>query len=110
MSKRSGGGISIGTILMLVFLWNALFDDDTDTAKKVTVKATDKPEIQETIKEVKDNLKDAIEMAKDQAVKTFEEQKKEIEEKKKEEQVTVEKIQPPTEDPEKIPEKGMKKI
>ncbi|HUU88828.1 MAG TPA: hypothetical protein VMX17_13905 [Candidatus Glassbacteria bacterium] len=67
MSKSSGGGISLGGIFFLIFIYNLFFDDDADK-KEVVIHDKDKgviEEVKETIEEIKPEVKEAIIKAKE---------------------------------------------
>jgi hypothetical protein len=107
MSKSSGGGFGIGTLLMLLFVWNVFFDNDEDVAEKVIVKESDNPEIQEKIKEVKNHVKEAAEIAAELAREKFKKQKQKLEEHNK---TDIEETEPEIVDEKPKEEEGMKKL
>ena len=107
MSKSgSSGGIGIGTIIGLIFLWNVIFDNDEDVAKKVVVKESDNPEISEKIDQVRKNVKEAAEIAVELAREEFEKQKENLKDKEVPEEEVKEEV--PQEPEEK--HEGMKKL
>jgi len=101
--SSSSGGIGIGTILALIFLWNVVFDDE-DTVDKVTIKESDQPPIEVTIDEVRENIKETIELVREAAKEEYDNYKEE--QNQDEKKIPTEKITP-----DKEPEtKGMKKL
>lgn len=112
MAKKSGGGISIGSIVFLVIMYNIIFDDDGDK-KKVEIVEDNTPVIEETavdekvdrvadsVKSFIKNPKESIQQLKEEIVTSFDEGKDsqpKPEEKAEGEIVVVErKISPPPE-------------
>lgn len=94
MSKSSGGGISLGTIVLILIIgYNIFFDDDDEDKKDVEVKKTDDPaieeEVGETIESIKEDAKKMIEHVKKALEEAFEE----------DEQVQEEIVEPEEEKP-----------
>lgn len=70
--SKGGSGLGIGTFIVLIFLYNLLFDDDNDDkkevnivdkAKKVTAEAA--RDVSDVMKEIKPKLKEAVTSAKE---------------------------------------------
>jgi len=125
MARKSGGGISISTIVFLIIAYNVFFsDDDADKKEVKVIKTSDKQQISETLKESANNLKEEAKVFINEAKKEFEKAKEEfLKPEEKENQIEnesndkeeivkkkEEKIEElkPIED--KKPEKGMKKL
>jgi hypothetical protein len=78
MSKSSGGGISIGTIIFWVFMMNIFGFCDGEDKKTTEIVVDDKPSVTETVTKAIDDVKPELEKAAVKAKEIFEEVRTEM--------------------------------